>query len=121
MGSISRFVIRLIINAVSLWVANALIGGMSLTGDLGQLLIVALIFGLVNAFIRPILAFFTCPFYILTLGLFTFVMNVFVLYLTQWLAGSEVISFENFWAAFLAGIVISAISFLLSWSLPDRK
>jgi putative membrane protein len=120
MGSIGRLIIRIAINAISLWVASALIDGMSLTGDPLQLLFVAVIFGVVNAFIRPILALFTCPFYVLTLGLFTFVMNVIILYLTQWLTGGA-ISFDGFWSAFLAGIVISVISFLLSWFLPDKK
>lgn len=120
MGSISRLIIRIVINAISLWAANALIDGMILTGDLIQLLFVAVVFGLVNAFIRPILAFFTCPFYVLTLGLFTFVMNVFILYLTEWLSGGAV-SFDGFISAFMAGVVISGVNFLLGWFLLDRK
>jgi putative membrane protein len=115
-----RILIRLIINAIALWVAAQFVGGMELTGTIGGLFWVAIVFGVINALIRPIVSFFTCPFYLLTLGLFTFVVNALMLMLTAYLTQGN-LDFSNFGSAFIAGIVISIVSTLLSWFLPDRR
>ncbi len=87
------------------------------------ILIVALIFGVVNALIKPLLAAITCPFYVLTLGLFTFVVNALMLLLTARIAAAFDLPFfvRGFGAAFWGSIVISLVSFLLSLFLNDDK
>ncbi|HEX7118841.1 MAG TPA: phage holin family protein [Longimicrobiales bacterium] len=110
------FIIRLLISAAALWVAEAIIPGIDYDGGLVGLLGVALIFGLVNAVIRPILVVLTCPLVLLTLGLFLFVLNAFLLWLTGEFASALGIDFrvEGFWAALLGGIVIGLVSTLLN-------
>ena len=110
------FVIRLLITAAALWVAEAIVPGIEYRGGIGGLLGVALIFGLVNAVVRPILVVLTCPLVLLTLGLFLFVLNAFLLWLTSALSGALGIDFhvQGFWAAFLGGIVIGLVSTVLN-------
>lgn len=121
------FVIRVLINAAALWVATQLVRGISFTGSnmLATLLVVAVIFGVVNAIIKPILAVLTCPIYILTLGLFTFVVNALMLLLTSAIADSLGLGFhvDGFMTAVVGAIVVSIVSFLLSIVLrgDDRK
>lgn len=116
----SRFLIRIIINAVALWIAASLLGPehMNVPPDLVGLLIVALVFGVVNALIRPIVSLFTCLLNVLTLGLFTFVINALMLMLTGWITGNQLV-FSNFGWALVGGIVVSIVSTILSWVLPD--
>jgi len=122
----TRLLLRFIINAAALWAAAEIVPGIYFRGDgevnITSLVIVALIFGVVNAVIKPILALATCPFYLLTLGLFTFVVNALMLMLTSWLAGPR-FEVNGFWPAFLGSIIISIISMLLSAFLrdPDKK
>ena len=120
----AHLILRLIINAVALGVAAAIVPGIQFAGEgsvsIVSLLIVALIFGLINALIKPILALLTCPFYILTLGLFTFVVNALMLMLTSWLAGPR-FEVAGFWPALLGSIVISIISTLLSALLGEAR
>lgn len=117
----SRLIIRIIINAVALWVAAKILGPevMRIPQDVGQLLIVALVFGVVNALIRPLISFFTCLLNLLTLGLFTFVINALMLMLTGWLTGNQ-LEFDGFFYALLGGIIVSIVSTILSWFLPDE-
>lgn len=117
------FVIRLLINAVALAAAERLIDGITYTGDWIWLIAVALIFGLVNATIGPLLKMLTCPLIVLTLGLFTLVINGLMLQLTAYLAKFVDISFvvADFWAAFLGALVISIVSFVLSLLLGDLQ
>lgn len=117
------FLIRLLINAVALAAAERLIDGITYTGDWLWLIVVALIFGLVNATIGPLLKMLTCPLILLTLGLFTLVINGLMLQLTAWLAAFFEISFvvDTFWAAFLGAVVISIVSFVLSLLLGDLR
>ena len=77
-----NFLIRLVINAIALWLATRLVDGISFDGDLVFLLVVALIFGVVNAIVKPILIFLTFPFLIVTLGLFLLVLNGVMVWLT---------------------------------------
>ena len=114
-----RLLVRLVINAAALWVASQLVNGLAIDTSFPGLLIVALIFGLVNALIRPVIDLFTCPFYLLTLGLFTFVVNALMLMLTAWVSGGR-LEVAGFWPAFLGGIVISVVSTVLSILMPGR-
>ncbi|MCB0077233.1 MAG: phage holin family protein [Anaerolineales bacterium] len=121
--------IRLLINAVALWVAGYLIEGIQFGEQLSAnnpqsflpLLGVALIFGLVNAIIRPILKFFSFPLVIITLGLFTFVINALMLLITSAIAGSFDLPFavDGFMPALLGSLVISIVSVILSKLLID--
>ncbi len=112
------FLVRVLINAAALWVATQIVPGIAIGSSnyLVTLLVVAVIFGLVNAIIKPILAILTCPLYILTLGLFTFVVNALMLLLTSALASAVGLTFTvaGFIPALLGAIVISIVSFLLS-------
>jgi putative membrane protein len=118
-----RFLVRLLISAAALWVATKVVPGVSYSGDAIYLILVALVFGLLNALVRPVLALLTCPLLILTLGLFTFVINALVLWLTGALSGKLGLGFhvDGFWAAFLGALVVSIVSFLLSVLIPDPE
>ena len=118
-----RFLIRLLISAAALWVATEIVPGVRYQGELIYLLLVALVFGLVNALVRPLLLLLSCPVLILTLGLFTLVINALVLWLTGALAGKFGLGFhvDGFWAAFLGALVVSIVSFLLSIFVPDPE
>ncbi len=124
-----RFLIRIGVNAVALWVAALVVNGVNLaesskswTAKVVTIVLVALIFGIVNAVIRPVVKFFSFPFVVLTLGLFTFVVNAFMLEITKWISGPLGLSFtidRFFWSAVFAAIVITLVSWVLSLVLPD--
>lgn len=121
-----RFLLRLVVNAVALAIATWILSGISITGSsmtskIITLLIVALIFGLLNAIIKPLFALFTAPLILLTLGLFLIVINACMLLLTSWLAGLFDLDWkvDGFWTALLGAIIISIVSFLLNVFLPD--
>ena len=116
-----RFLLRLLINAAALWVATRIVPGVTHSGSEASLFAVALVFGLLNALLRPLLTFLSCPLLILTLGLFTLVINAFILWLTSALSGSLGIGFhvDGFWAAFLGALVVSIVSILLSIFVRD--
>ena len=109
--------IRLLINAAALWVAIQVVPGISFDGNWGPLLVVALVFGVLNASVRPFLALLTLPLLILTLGLFTLVLNALMLWLTGSVSNGLGLGFhvDGFWAAFLGGLVISIVSTMLSY------
>ena len=111
-----RFLLRLLINAAALWVATLVVPGISATGTPGTFLAVALLFGLLNALVRPLLTMLTCPLLILTLGLFTFVINALILWLTSAAAARFGLGFHvaGFWPAFWGALVVSIVSVLLS-------
>ena len=111
-----RFVLRLLINAAALWAATQIVPGVGYKGDGAYLLLVALVFGFMNALVRPILKLLTCPLIILTLGLFTFVVNGLVLWMTGALAGRLGLGFRvsGFWPAFWGALVVSIVSVFLS-------
>jgi putative membrane protein len=111
-----RILIRLLINAAALWAAVRLVPGVSFTGDGRLLLVVALVFGVLNASLKPLLVILTLPFLLITLGLFTFVLNAFLLWTTSAVSGALGLGFhvEGFMAAFLGALVVSAVSILLS-------
>ena len=118
-----RLLLRILINAAALWVATRIVPGVTHTGPWYTLLVVALVFGLFNAFVRPILKLLTCPLIVLTLGLFTFVINAIVLWLTSALSESLRLGFHvrGFVAAFLGALVVTVVSLLLTVLMPDRR
>ncbi len=112
-----NLIIRLFVNAVALWVAAYLVPGIQLSGEFGPVLLVAAVFGLVNALIKPIVLLLSLPVVILTLGLFTLVVNALMLMLTAYLMAS--LSVAGFWAALLGSLLISVVSLLFSLMLPE--
>lgn len=119
-----QFVVRLIINAVALFAATQVgIPGLRFDGDWITLVIVAFIFGVVNALIRPLLTILTCPLILLTLGLFTLIINAAMLALTGWFAQQFNLGFvvDGFWAAFVGGLVVSVVSWVLALLLADKR
>ncbi len=108
-------VVRFIVNVAALWVAQALIPGFWINGA-AALIFGAIIFGVINAFIRPVVAMFSCLLTALTLGLFTLVINTAMLALTAWIAGVFDLAFhvDGFWAAFFSAIIISIVSIVLT-------
>lgn len=107
--------VRFLINAAALFVADALIGGIRIDGWQAYA-VMAVIFGLVNAFAKPALTILSCPLIVLTLGLFLLVLNAALLGLSAWLAGllGADVTVDGFGAAFFGAIVISVVSWLLS-------
>jgi putative membrane protein len=117
-----KLILRIAINALAIWITDLILTGFNFEGSIVNLLVVAIIFGLVNALIRPIVKLLTLPISIITLGLFTLVINALMLLITVWLSGSLSLQgslFENMFTVFIAAIIISIISTILSWFLPD--
>src|ERR671921_772009 len=127
------FIVRVLINGLALWIASWILPGLDITtsatteavaktgisqgtdaaGVVLAYLFIGLIFGLVNAFVRPIVSFLSLPITILTLGLFTVVINAAMLYLTSWISSYTPVNFSIdsfFWTAVLAAIIITIIS-----------
>jgi len=105
------------INAVAIWVAIELVPGIEHTGSAASLILIALVFGLVNALVRPVLTFLTCPLILLTLGLFILVINALMLALTAWLVPS--LSIAGFWPALLGALIISVVSSVISMLIKE--
>jgi putative membrane protein len=137
------FIMRVIINGLALWIASWLLPGLDISttatteavaktgvsqgtdaaGIVLAYLFIGLIFGLVNAFVRPVVSFLSLPITILTLGLFTVVINAAMLYLTSWISGYTPVHFtidSFFWTAVLAAIIITVIS-LVADRLPGAR
>ena len=122
-----RLILRLLANAGALAVATWLLSGITLTAPTTgrkvlTLLIVALIFGIVNAIVKPIFTLVTAVAVLLTLGLFLIVINALMLLLTSWLSDQFNLgwSVDGFWTAVLGSIIISIISFVLNAFIPDK-
>jgi len=112
-----HMLLRLTINALSLAAAIRLINGITFAGEWWKVLIIAAIFGLVNALIKPVVQLFTVPLIVVTLGLFTLVINATMLAVTAALSGPLHLGLQidGFWPAFWGALVISIVSMLLSW------
>ncbi|NUO57592.1 MAG: phage holin family protein [Hamadaea sp.] len=122
------FLIRVLVTAGALWVATAIVDGIDVTaettwGKIGTYLLVALIFGFVNAIIKPVVKLVGCVFYILTLGLISFVVNALLFLLVGWLAGVFDIPFEvnGFWAGFWGAIIVGVISWVVNLAFGTSK
>ena len=114
-----NFIIRIFVNALALSAAAWLIDGIQLSDDFGAVLLVALIFGLLNAILKPILILFSLPFILLTLGLFAFVVNAAMLLLTARL--TEHLAVSGFGAAILGSLVVTIVTIVLGGALKDGK
>jgi putative membrane protein len=122
-----NLIIRLLANAVALAVASWLVAGITLEGaTTGKrvltLLIVAAIFGVVNAVVKPVVKVLSFPLLILTLGLLTFVINALMLWLTSWITGKLDVQFhvDGFWSALLGALVITIVGMIINVVLPDK-
>lgn len=123
-----NFLVKTIANAGALGVAIWLLKDITLTGDnTGRqaltLILVALVFGVVNVVVKPIVKLLAFPLFILTLGLITLVINALMLLLTSWLAGKLDLSFhvDGFGTALLGGLIVSIVAWALHVVLPDDK
>ena len=112
-----NFILKVLINAAALWVAAQIVPGIDLAADVWQILLIALVFGLVNAVIKPILKLLSLPILIITLGLFAIVINMALLALTAGLMDG--LTVDGVLAAFLGALVISVVSAVLNMVVPD--
>ena len=117
------FLVRLAVTAVAIFATVKLLPGLHFEGTWPQLAGVALVFGVVNALLKPILSILTCPLILLTLGLFSLVVNALLLMFTAWVSQKMGFHFsvDGFWWALLGGVVIGIISAALSFMVPDGK
>ena len=121
----TKFILRWAINAIALYLAVLILPGrIDLRSGLVSIIWLALIFGFVNALFRPLISILTCPLIILTLGLFTLVINTFLFWLTSVIGQSFgialIISDPVWWNAFLGGLVVSIISVVMTLILKDE-
>lgn len=107
----------MVINAIALWVAAALVGGITLSNDLVSVAVVAAVFGIVNAFIRPVVTLLTFPITVVTLGFFILIINAAMLQVTDALTSG--LDVTGFWNSVLGGLIISIASWVMSVFLPD--
>jgi putative membrane protein len=119
---------KVVVNAVAIWVASLVIpkvglaDGTTFAKGLLSLLVVGALFGVVNAFIKPVVKFFAFPFYIITLGLMAFVVNALMLKIVDWVSGKIGISFDSgpfFWSTLGAAVVVTFVSMVLNIVVPD--
>ncbi|MEV6374027.1 phage holin family protein [Micromonospora musae] len=122
------FLIRWAITAVALWITTVVVPGVHVGGRSGAntvltLVVVALIFGLVNAVLKPVIKVVGCIFYLLTLGLFALVVNALLFLLTDRIARALDLPFriDGFWPAFWGAIVMAVVTWFISVVLPDRR
>jgi len=118
--------IRVVLNAVAVWIATLLVGGVDVTagstgGEVLTFIVVGALFGLVNATIKPVAKLLSLPLLILSLGLFALVLNALLFWLTAEVSGAVGAPFEvdGFWAAFWGAIVVSLVSWALSIVVKD--
>jgi len=114
-----NFLVRLLANAVALWVASRLVGGVHLTEEPMGILWVALLFGVVNALVKPIVMTLSFPVIFLTLGVFVFVVNALLFMLTAAITDSMAV--DGFWAALLGSLVVSVVAMVLNGVLKEAK
>lgn len=116
---VQRILIRMAINGVALWIASLLIDGIKLAEDFWKIVLVVVIFGLVNALVKPVAKLLSLPFIVLTLGIFILVINAVMLLITDWLTAS--LEVDGFFDALLGAIVISIVSWALTIFIPDKS
>ncbi|MGB1249793.1 MAG: phage holin family protein [Candidatus Promineifilaceae bacterium] len=114
-----NLIIRLVVNAIAVYAAAYFVSGVNLEGDLAGIAIVALVFGVINAFVKPIIKFFSFPLILLSMGLFTLVINAVLLMVTSLIVPN--LSVNGFGPAFFGAIVISIVSWLLSAFVNDDE
>jgi putative membrane protein len=132
------FLLRVLVNALAIWVAAWILPGMGIAADPSVVsavggettasvlayLFVGLVFGAVNAVVRPVLTILSLPITCLTLGLFAILVNAAMLWLTSWLSSFTPLRLEIdsfLWTAVLATLIIGVVSLLMGWAVPDRE
>ncbi|GAB2601077.1 UNVERIFIED_CONTAM: phage holin family protein [Kocuria sp. CPCC 205316] len=132
------FLLRVLVNALAIWVAAWILPGMGIAADPSVVsavggetaasvlayLFVGLVFGVVNAVVRPVLSILSLPITCLTLGLFAIVVNAAMLWLTSWLSSFTPLRLEIdsfLWTAVLATLIIGVVSLVMGWIVPDRE
>ena len=123
-----RFLLRVLVSAAALGVATWVVPGITLPAasgwsKAGTLLAVALIFGIINATLKPLIKVVGCAFYVLTLGLAALVVNGLLLWLTSWVAGKLSLPFHisGFWAAFWGAIIVGLVSWVVNLLIRDKR
>jgi putative membrane protein len=114
---LERLALRWAFNVAALFVAAWVLSGVSYGDDWWALLIAAIVFTLVNAFIKPVLAILSIPFIVVTLGIFYFLLNILMLYITDWIVGPFEI--KTFWWGALAAIIVSVVNGILHMIFGD--
>lgn len=124
-----NLVVKIAVNAVALWVAAFLVNGIRLADDgstfasrFTTVVLVAALFGLVNAVVKPIAKLLSFPAIVLTLGLFTFIVNAFMLQITEWISEPLGLSFSIdhfFWDAVIGALIVTVVSMVLNFVIPD--
>lgn len=119
----AHFVMRIMINALAIAAAIKLVNGISFTGEWRQIIVIGLLFGVVNTLIKPVVTFFSLPLIVLTLGIFTLVVNALMLMLTAYFSGPFGLGLhvDGFWPALWGSIIVSLVSILLSWISGVRR
>jgi putative membrane protein len=118
LGEMQKLLVRWVCNVIALFIAAWILSGISYGDQWWTLFIAAAVFTIVNAWVKPVLAVLSIPFILVTLGLFYFLINVFMLYLTDWIVPDFEI--KTFWWAVLAAIIVSIINGLLNLVMPDE-
>lgn len=122
-NNMNRIFITWLINTIAIMLAIKFVPGITFSGEWWGMLLTGIIFGLINAFIRPVVKLFTLPLLVLTLGLFTFIINALMLGITSWISGRLQLGFhvEGFKAAFLGALVISIVGMALTCILDASE
>jgi putative membrane protein len=128
---VKSFLLKVLINGVAIWVATLVVPGLSATtrgADVADtvltFLVIGLIFGVVNAIVKPVVRLLALPLYVLTLGLFAFIVNAFMLQITSWLSEATPLTFhvdQFFWSAVLGAVVVTFVSMVLNLVIPDAR
>ena len=125
------FLVKVLVNGVAIWVATLVVPGLGVSGAADEdlpnqiltFLVIGLLFGIVNAVVKPVVKLLTLPLYIVSLGLFAFVVNALMLQLTAWVSQATPLTFEVddfFWSAVLGAVVVTFVSMILNLLVPDR-
>jgi len=120
--------VRLVLTALALWLAAVIVSGINLYGDsvlerFFSLVLVALVFTLVNTFVKPLVMAIGCALYVLTLGLFGLVVNALMFWLTGWVSEKLSLGFsvDGFWPAFWGAIIVSLAMWVMDLLSPRRR
>jgi putative membrane protein len=115
--------LKIMINSLAIAAAVKIVDGITFTGEWWKMIIVGAVFGIVNSFLKPLLTIFALPLIILTLGLFTLIVNTLMLIVTVELSEPLQLGLQinNFWAAFKGALIISIVSMLLSWLIGAKR
>lgn len=121
--TVTYLILRIMINALSIAIAVTAVDGISFTGEWWKMIFVGAVFGVVNSFLKPLVTLFTLPLIILSLGLFTLIVNTLMLLITVSLSGplDLGLQIQGFWPAFKGALIISIVSMMLSWFTGLKK